>query len=727
MAAAGVPLLLLAGAELTLRISGYGYPTDFFRKMTIAGRNYLVENDQFGLRFFPASLARVAAPVIMPARKAPDTIRIFIFGESAAMGDPRPNFGAGRYLETLLRARFPEQKFEVVNTAMTAINSHVILPIAEECAKLEGDVWIVYMGNNEVVGPFGAATVFGSQAPPLRLVRLRLLIQTTRVGQLLGALVDKLRHGSSKPAEWRGMEMFLGNQVPPSDPRKEVVYGNFNRNLEDILRAGRNSGAAVLLNTVAVNLKDCPPFGSWPATNLPPAEGALFDTLRKQAAAAGENGNYTEAANQFGEAAGLDPLSANLQYQLGECWLHLTNAAAARQHFQLSVDADALPFRADSRINNLIAAAGRKFSGPKFVLCDAAAALASNSTVGICGGDLFFEHVHLNFTGNYLLARTWAGQIQIQLAGRLAHAAATNWLSQEQCENLLGLTDWNRLSVLEEVARRIAEPPFKDQPGNAQHLASLTHQITECQARVASTAPAEAARIYQTALAASPEDYRLHENFAEFLEATHDARAANELKKVCELIPHFYFPYYRLGLDLEEQGRIAEALEAFKQAAALRPGQSEVRLQLGTVYARQGQWEPALAELERARKLNPDDPRADLYCGEVLWKLNRRLDSIARLRQAIQLQPDYWEAHYRLGDELAQKEDVAAAAAEFEQVLRLNPDYVKAHANLGVALYKLGRVDEALAEFDEALRLDPRNQQALEFKEQLSNQNLHSR
>jgi hypothetical protein len=71
----------------------------------------------------------------------------------------------------LLRERFPGQRFEVVNVAVTAINSHVILPIARECAQHQGDLWIVYMGNNEMVGPFGAATVFGTRAPSWWSVR----------------------------------------------------------------------------------------------------------------------------------------------------------------------------------------------------------------------------------------------------------------------------------------------------------------------------------------------------------------------------------------------------------------------------------------------------------------------------------------------------------------------------------------------------------------------------
>ena len=51
------------------------------------------------------------------------------------MGDPEPAFGAGRYLEALLRERFPARKFEVVNVAITAINSHVIRAIARDCAR----------------------------------------------------------------------------------------------------------------------------------------------------------------------------------------------------------------------------------------------------------------------------------------------------------------------------------------------------------------------------------------------------------------------------------------------------------------------------------------------------------------------------------------------------------------------------------------------------------------
>src|SRR4030095_1573736 len=95
-----------------------------------------------------------------------------------------PAYGFARMLREVLEERCPGTKFEVVNVAMTAISSHAILRIARDCTSFEGDLWIVYMGNNEVVGPFGAGSVFGAKAPSLPLIRVVLAAKGTCIGQL---------------------------------------------------------------------------------------------------------------------------------------------------------------------------------------------------------------------------------------------------------------------------------------------------------------------------------------------------------------------------------------------------------------------------------------------------------------------------------------------------------------------------------------------------------------
>ena len=64
-------------------------------------------------------------------------------GESAAAGTPDPAFGFARILEVMLRRQFPDRRIEVINAAMRGINSHIILPIARECVRLQPDLFIV--------------------------------------------------------------------------------------------------------------------------------------------------------------------------------------------------------------------------------------------------------------------------------------------------------------------------------------------------------------------------------------------------------------------------------------------------------------------------------------------------------------------------------------------------------------------------------------------------------
>src|SRR5262249_34563275 len=98
-----MPLLFLVIIELGIPIAGFGYNPNVFLRTQISGKDYFVTNEKFGWRFFPRQVARTPLPLRMAAAKSTNEYRIFLFGESAALGDPDPSFGMGRYLEVLLR------------------------------------------------------------------------------------------------------------------------------------------------------------------------------------------------------------------------------------------------------------------------------------------------------------------------------------------------------------------------------------------------------------------------------------------------------------------------------------------------------------------------------------------------------------------------------------------------------------------------------------------------
>jgi tetratricopeptide (TPR) repeat protein len=677
------PVLALGLLEAGLRLAGYGYDTAFFKKIHVGNSDFLVNNDDFVRRFFPPQSARLPGVLRMEAEKPPGVCRIFILGESAALGDPSPPYGAGRYLRALLSERFPGHPFEVINVAITAINSHAILPIARECARHQGDFWIVYMGNNEMVGPFGAASVFGAQAPPRWIVRLGLALQQWRSGQWLMALTRDLKAKGSSAASWGGMEMFLGNQIPPDDPRKEMVYRNFHQNLRDILHAGLDSGARVVLNTVAVNLKDCPPFASVSATNT--AQGAAH--------------------------------SAETEYRHAQSLLAQGSAAAARDEFQKACDDDTLPFRADSRVNALIRQTAGEFAGPALLFCDA----ASPPTLGeapsaIPGGEIFYEHVHFNFEGNYRLGRAWADKIEPLLPADVRGAGANDWASKEICDRRLGLTDWSRVITLNEIIRRRRQPPLNSQANNQSELEQLDRELTGLRRRMDAADVADARAIYIQDIQRDPDDYLLRFNYGDFLEGIGDAsEAAAQWREVEELLPQYYLPFLEQGRMLEREGRLDDAAENFRRALSLYPRATVAWFELGNIHASQGKYAAALDECEHARRLEPNQPAFSACMGRVLSRMNRHADALEKFRESIQIQPGYFDGRLALAEELLGTGRDGEAEAQFDEAVRLRPDSARAHLELGQTLLKEGRGEAAHQEFEKALRLDPKNATARQY------------
>lgn len=519
VAAVFFPIVVLVLLELGLRAANVGYSTDLLVPCTVRGTPANCYNLFFAAPFFPAGMVQTPRLYSIPATKQPGTYRIFILGESAAMGDPDSSYAFSRYLEVMLRERYPSMKFEVVNTGSVAINSHVVLPIAEGLAAQKPDLFIIYSGNNEVVGPYGAGTMLTSAGTSMAVARASMLYHSTRIGQSLTKL------GTQKQ-EWRGMEMFLDKQVPADSPAMQYVYKNYEENLRETIAVARRAGATVIVSTVATNLRDCAPFASEHKQGLKSDDLSRWNALVQQGDSFATSDSPAEALKQYLEAAKIDDVYAELEFRIARSYEAEGDSKSAREHFARSRDLDALRFRADSRINQINRFVPSAFSDGVAVV-DAEKILSDASRDGIIGSEFIYEHVHLTPEGNYLLARAMFQQIAKNLPADATHSAdlqSAEPLSEADCERLLALTKYDRARLAAEMMNRLQKPPFTMQLNHSEQLFRMA-----AKAQRPEETPNDTAQQYQWAITHAPDDAALRLRFGTFLFPYNRDAAAQQL------------------------------------------------------------------------------------------------------------------------------------------------------------------------------------------------------
>lgn len=709
----GSPLLFFLLLELCLRLLGIGYPTSFFLTRNVNGKEMLVQNDRFGWRFLGRELSRAPVRLLLPKEKSADTCRIFVLGESAAVGDPQPDYGLPRMLQAILTERYPGVRFEVVSAAMTAINSHALLPIARECAARQGDLWVVYMGNNEVVGPFGSGTVFGPKAPPLGLIRGSLALKTTRTGQWLDDLITGISARKTSQQEWGGMTMFLQNQVRHDDPRMERVYSHFERNLSDMLDAAAAHGTKAIVCSVASNLRDCAPFGSQHAPAPSGAQLRAWNESWQAGVEAQTNGNAALALEKFDVAAANDSAFAELHFRRGLALLALGRAEEARRAFVRARDLDTLRFRADTRLNEI---AQRVTLGRESVhFLDAEELLAAHSPGRLPGNDLFYEHVHFTFEGNYWLARAVAEEAARMLPQLQRQPGGDRpWPTPADCARRLAWTDRDRYETLRLVIARLGDPPFTSQLTHDAEVQRLQTQMEALLPAIRPGALTNAAAQYRRAVEQSPGDWVLLQGQARLLKKMGDfAGAVAVLRRVAELMGPSKELHLQIGLLLNEQNRSEEAIGEFRSALRLDPLLVDALNGLGVALAQQKNYAAAVTEYEKALKLRPYSIDAHLNLANTLSALGKTEAAAEHFRLGMRRKPVNAEDLTLLGKFCMKEGLVREALTNFAAAVRLDPTDATARFCLGLAQIAAGNRPAAEGAFAEAVRLNPAFPEAL--------------
>lgn len=684
-----IPVIALVGLEAGLRAFDYGVPTGFTFTQKVAGERRILSNPYFMWRFFPPQIGKQCIPFTLPLKKAEGTYRLFVLGASAAQGDPEAAYGMTRMLEIMLRDQYPGVDFQVINAGITAINSHVVLPIARDCSRLESDLFIIYLGNNEVVGPYGAGTVFTPLVSNLSMIRLGIALKATRLAQLVSSTLDKLPgRDQAQRGKWRGMAMFLDHQVRAADPGMETVYRHFEQNLVDLSRMAQREGIPVVISTVGANLKDSAPFASMHRSGLSEEDVEKWETLVQEGKVLREQGKYAQAVERFLQAASIDPDYAELHYRLGKCYWAMWDFDTARAHYRKALELDTLRFRADKRINDIIRRVAGGRSGQGIHLADSLRVLEENSPEKTPGQELFYEHVHLNFRGTYLVSRAVFGQVQQALPAWVVQRASGNAILKEQeCKRRLAYTGLDRLIIAKGLLEQLQQAPFTNQLYVSEQTDKLAAEVKQLEHRYTRGRDLqEALAQYKWAIENYGPHYHLYNNYARIqYDYLNDAQEAEKywLKALAQS-PQASPVLEKLGPVLSAQRKHAEAEQYYRKALVYNPRSTALLSNFANVLVGNKKFDQAIRYYRKAIEIDPENAKAHSTLGVVLALRSEdqgsRRKALFHLKKAVEVNPHLAGARRNLlafytneAQRLASENENQAAIAYLHEILRIDP------------------------------------------------------
>lgn len=191
------------------------------------------------------------------------------------------------------------------------------------------------------------------------------------------------------------------------------------------------------------------------------------------------------------------------------------------------------------------------------------------------------------------------------------------------------------------------------------------------------------------------------------------AQQLQDLHKYAEAVPAWKVaaakdptdprPYNNMGVALAATGKTSEAIEYYKKSLSMNDDSSQTHNNLGSALAEAGQPDEAMAQIQKAIALNPDNGSAHINLGHLLEVMGGdRQDAIDELSKGIELAPKSSDGHNILGVILARMGKLDEATVELQKAVDLAPQSAECHFNLGRALAASNRFADALPEFEAA-------------------------
>jgi tetratricopeptide (TPR) repeat protein len=551
------PLIILLLTELALRAFNYGQNYNLFVDFKLYGKQYVKCNPEYGKKYFYNLPYMVPNNDIFLKEKPKNGFRIFVIGSSTTAGFP---YTSGIMFSRILHARlqdtYPDKYIEVVNTAMTAINSYTFQDKIDEMLKAKPDAILIYGGQNEFYGGLGIGSKEAlGKIRWIKILHLNLL--EFRTYQLIREMIfgtQKLLMGkklSTVPTTGTMMQKVATNKdIEYNSDLYKRAHEHYRKNMGKILKKAKNKGVSVFFSDLFSNIKDLPPLGSSKSKNYPPAIEVYKEALAYEKA-----GDYEKAKASYYRAK----------------------------------DLDCIRFRASEDLNAIIRELSQK-NGAYFVPMKST--FEKNSPHGLIGNNLITEHLHPNIDGYFLMADAFYSSIvDSKLIGKID---SQNFKPSGYYRNNWGFTPLDSLSAEISVKKVISGWPFRPETEVNNFIKNyipkdMVDSLAYRAVRYTDITPESA-----------------HKYLAKYYIA-HNApdKAVKEYYANIKIEPYKMDNYIAAGDLLDQTGEYNKALEVYLAALKLNRD-IYVLSKTGEIYSSLKEYGKAIAYLEEVTKADPD-------------------------------------------------------------------------------------------------------------------------
>ncbi len=173
---------------------------------------------------------------------------------------------------------------------------------------------------------------------------------------------------------------------------------------------------------------------------------------------------------------------------------------------------------------------------------------------------------------------------------------------------------------------------------------------------------------------------------------------------------------YSLGIDLNAQGKLDAAIDAYREAIRVYPGYSFVHRNLGRTLLARGDLDAAIEAYRKALTLDPEDAVIHRELGRALYARGDFDAAFAAYREAIFFDPKDMETYFQFGSDLYEQGRFAEAIAIYREALTVKPKDPLTYRELGRALFAQAAdgpvkdsagIEEAINAYKKSLSFNP--------------------